>query len=186
VAAPPGVGVVAVVFADDRSIRPLGVDADRAHVDEAANAVLEGGLDQPLRPQHVDLEEIDPAPARLDLAGAVVDHVHALHGPLQRRPLAEVAGHDVNAESPDAGPRLLAAPDHRPLVALEGEALDELATEKSRSSRDEGLHRACPFPRPPALGPVRPICSQTVSSTRTTSRPASPSTGAGRPSAMLR
>src|SRR5262249_55407357 len=85
---PPVVGPSCSAVA--RSRGPPGEDADRAPGDEGATPVLGGGLDQPLRPQHVDLEEIDPAPARLDLAGAVVDHVHALHGPLQRRPLAEV------------------------------------------------------------------------------------------------
>ena len=154
-------------------------------MDEAAHPVLEGRLDQPLGPEHIHLEEVDPAPTAFDLARTMVDHVHALGGPAERGPLSDVAGDEMDPETVKLGDGLTAAGEHPDLVAFEGEPLDQMPPEESSTARDQDFHRSPP-PRPTFAYPVlRPICSHTWSSTRTTSRPASPSTGAGRFSSML-
>src|SRR5262249_38738490 len=76
------VRIVAVVFRDDRPLRARSVDADGRDVDEPADALGESGLDEPLGPEHVDLEKVDPAARRRDLARAMEDHIHALDGAL--------------------------------------------------------------------------------------------------------
>src|SRR5262249_1843492 len=176
VAAAPGVLVEAVVLPDDAARRALAIHADRPRGAEAADAALERRLDEPLRAEHIGLQKVHPAAGRFDLARAVVDHVDAVNRAAERGPLAHIAGHDAGAGGGEVSERSRAAREDAHLVALEQEPLDEMAAEEPRAAGHERLHRV----------PPRPICSHTMSSTRTPSRPASPLTGAGRPSSMLR
>src|SRR5262249_51370577 len=85
------------------------------------------------------------------------------------------AGHEVDAEAPETGDGLSVSSEHPHLVALEREPLHQVAAEESRASRDENLHRTRPPWPASACLDHGPTCSQTMSSTRTTSRPRTPS-----------
>src|SRR5262245_14213659 len=128
----------------------------RADPDDALDALVDGGVDDVLRPEHIGLDRLERvvlARGNLLHRGGVEDDVHPVHGALEALAIAHVA--DEEAERRMAHARghlgllqLVAAEHHEPpRVVSRQHDLDELVAERARAPGDQDgrlppVHRA--------------------------------------------